>query len=68
LIVLKENAANCRRPVKAKPEQEALKEKAERQALKAQPKPTPTPLPHVDIFAPYRAPSLLDSIPTRPLN
>ena len=45
--------------------QKALKQKAEQEALKAQPKPTPTPLPPVDIFAPYHAPSLLDSIPRR---
>src|SRR5215468_822921 len=45
--------------------QKALKEQAEQQALKAQPKPTPTPLPPVDIFAPYHAPSLLNSIPRR---
>jgi hypothetical protein len=45
--------------------QKALKEQAEQQALKAQPKPTPTPLPPVDIFAPYHGPSLLDSIPRR---
>ena len=45
--------------------QKALKEQAEQQALKAQPKPTPTPLPPVDIFAPYHAPSLLDSFPRR---
>jgi hypothetical protein len=39
--------------------------KLNKEALKAQPKPTPAPLLPVDIFAPYHAPSLLDSIPRR---
>jgi hypothetical protein len=50
--------------------QQYFKEKAVREALEARlPKPKPTPVPQLppypNILAPYRAPSLLDSMPQR---